>query len=209
MRSTSRNVRAMRRQERSLDLAQGRELHPAEGQRVGGCKKGIYPTVFQLTPRLLKTQTQAPRPLLKPAMDYLGLKGGQRGEGESKERPTQKGDPSPLQRPFRNKINGMCLSITPRELGGRAEGECGGFCPGCPASPTLITIATKAPCCLGDGSQVLEPIPSIQSEKGYRGGRMGQRGREWGFSSGSPGFCLSLGSGFSKKQLEASGKKIN
>lgn len=50
MRSTSRNVRAMRRQERSLDLAQGRELHPAEGQRVGGCKKGIYPTVFQLTP---------------------------------------------------------------------------------------------------------------------------------------------------------------
>lgn len=118
MRSTSRNVRAMRRQERSLDLAQSRALHPAAGQRVGGCKKGIYPNVFQLTPRLLKTQTQAPRPLLKPAMDYLGLKGGQRGEGESKESPTQKGDPSPLQRPFRNKINGMCLSITPRELGG-------------------------------------------------------------------------------------------
>lgn len=62
-------------------------------------------------------------------MDYLGLKGGQRGEGESKESLTQKGDPSPLQRPFRNKINGMCLSITPRELGGRAEGNVGAFVP--------------------------------------------------------------------------------
>lgn len=126
MRSTSRNVSAMRRQEPSLDLAQGRALHPAEGQRVGGCKKRICPTVFQLpTHTLLKTQTQAPSPLLKPAMDYLGLKGGQRRERESRESPTQKGDPSPLQRPFRNKINGMCLSITPRELGGGLRGMWG------------------------------------------------------------------------------------
>lgn len=126
MRSTSRNVRAMRRQERSLDLAQGRELHPAEGQRVGGCKKQMCPTFH--SPPLLRTQTQAPSPLLKPAMDYLGLKGGQRGERESRESPTQKGDPSPLQRPFRNKINGMS-QYRPKGIGGRAEGNVGAFVP--------------------------------------------------------------------------------
>ncbi|XP_035566976.2 translation initiation factor IF-2-like [Canis lupus dingo] len=32
-------------------------------------------------------------------------------------------------------------------------------------------MATKAPCCLGDGSRVLEPIPSIQSEGGCEGRR--------------------------------------
>eukprot|EP00071_Canis_lupus_P037475 XP_022271032.1 uncharacterized protein LOC111094494 [Canis lupus familiaris] len=34
-------------------------------------------------------------------------------------------------------------------------------------------MATKAPCCLGDGSRVLEPIPSIQSEGGCEGAAQG------------------------------------
>ena len=59
------------------------------------------------------TKTQRLGPLLKPTMDYLGLKTGQRGVSEGRESLSQKGDPSPLQRPFRNKINGMCLSIIP------------------------------------------------------------------------------------------------
>ncbi|CAD7679891.1 unnamed protein product [Nyctereutes procyonoides] len=36
-------------------------------------------------------------------------------------------------------------------------------------------MATKAPCCLGDGSRVLEPIPSIQSEGGCEGAAQGDR----------------------------------
>ena len=51
------------------------------------------------------TKTQRLGPLLKPTMDYLGLKTGQRGVSEGRESLSQKGDLSPLQRPFRNKIN--------------------------------------------------------------------------------------------------------
>ena len=43
----------------------------------------------------------------------------------------------------------------------------------------MITMATKAPCCLGDGSQVLEPIPSIQSEREVMEVGGGGLGTEW------------------------------
>lgn len=94
MRSTSRNVRAMRRQERSLDLAQGRELHPAEGQRVGGCKKGIYPTVFQLTP---PTPQDTNTGTSSPTQTSHGLSGVKR---RPKRRGREQREPHTKRRPF-------------------------------------------------------------------------------------------------------------
>lgn len=55
-------------------------------------------------------------PLLKPTMDYLGLKGNHGGGREGE--PVTKRRPFSLQRPFRNQINGMCLSIISGGLGG-------------------------------------------------------------------------------------------
>lgn len=72
-------------------------------------------------------------------------------------------------------------------------------------------MATKAPCCLGDGSQVLEPIPGIQSERGYGGGGVGRdRGGENGVSPlAGPSFCMSSGIGFLQETIGGSWKKIH
>ena len=78
-------------------------------------------------PQPQDTQTHSLGALLKPTMDYLGLKGGQRGETEPRE-PVTKTRPFSPQRPFRNKINGMCLSTIPRGLG-EGWGDVGAFVP--------------------------------------------------------------------------------
>lgn len=118
MSPTSGNVRGgPRRQQDTVCVGGG------PGSQVGGWERECVP-LRSRCPRPQDTQTHSLSPLLKPTMDYLGLKGGQRGEREGRE-PVTKTRPFSPQRPFRNKINGMCLSTIPRGLGGGVGGMWG------------------------------------------------------------------------------------
>lgn len=125
MRSTSGNVGGMMGRGGKSGLGAGQGV-PWSGEREA--VKGTVCRCFSPCPHPVPdSQTHSPNPLLKPTMDYLGLKKGQRGEREGRKSSSQKGEPSPLQRPFRNKINGMCLSIIPRGQGGGLGGKMWGL----------------------------------------------------------------------------------
>lgn len=171
--------------------------------------KGNVSHCFPPCPHPQDTQTHSTPTSAQTNHGLSGVKRRPRRREGGRERLSQKGDPSPLQRPFRNKINGMCLSIISGGLGGRLGGGCGGFCPSCPASPTWVTMATKAPCCLGDGSRSRNPYPVSKSGRLWRWGCLGQRGREWGFFSGGPSFCLSSGIRFLWETIGGLWKKIH
>lgn len=97
----------------------GREVRTSgpgrEGPGLHGweAKREYFPLLFTMPPTPTSDTNTVTRP---PAQANHGLSGvknrPERSEGRKRKSVTKETLP-PLQRPFRNKINGMCLSIIP------------------------------------------------------------------------------------------------